>query len=300
MRIQKAITGTDRRDMVIKTLEPFKREIRKAVAGKQVIIKPNNVWDGIPLCATHPDAMRGILDFLKPIYDRQVIIAESTTSPKGTLVTFEQYKYLPLAREYNVRLVDLNDSATTTVYWLMGKTHHPMPIRVIDAFLDPNAYFISVTRLKTHDTVVATLSAKNMIMAAPWTESREKNDKPKMHAGFKEMNWNMFQLAHDVHPQLAILDGLEGMEGNGPIRGTPVEHGVALAGTDYVAVDRIGVELMGIDFSDVGYLSYCMNAGLGQGDRSKIDIVGPDPSDHVIKYKLHDRIEEQLTWKETS
>ena len=106
------VTGADRRDMVCQTLKPLEKEIRKGIGDRQVIIKPNNVYDSTPLCATHPDAMRGVLDFLKPFYKKQVIIAESTTSPKGTLTTFEQYKYLPLGQEYNVTFVDLTRSLT--------------------------------------------------------------------------------------------------------------------------------------------------------------------------------------------
>ena len=118
-----------------------------------------------------------------------------------------------------------------------------------------------------------------------------------MHQGTKEINYNLFRIARKVHPQLAILDGLEGMEGNGPVRGTPVEHGVALASTDFIAVDRIGVELMGIDFNDVGYLTYCAQADMGQADRGKIEIIGPDPAAYKKTYKLHDKIEQQLQWK---
>lgn len=53
---------------------------------------------------------------------------------------------------------------------------------------------------------------------------------------------------------------------------------------------------MGVPFEDIGYLNYCATAGLGQGDRSKIKIIGPDPKDHVIKYKLRDNIERQMRW----
>ncbi|MCE5250868.1 DUF362 domain-containing protein [bacterium] len=293
------VTGTDRRDMIYQALKPLEKEIKQAIGEKQVIIKPNNVYDSVPLCATHPDSMRGVLDFLKPFYKKQVIIAESTTSPKGTLFTFEQYKYFPLESEYGVKFTDFNRDIPTTLTWILDKELHPVGIRVIDTFLDPNVYFISVTRLKSHDMVVATLSTKNMVMASPVNKAPGDNDKPKVHQGIKGINWNLFQLARTIRPQLAVLDGIEGMEGNGPVGGTPVDHGVALASTDFIAADRIGVELMGIDIGDVGYLTYCINAGYGQGNRSKIEIIGPDPSKYVRKYRLHDTIEEQLTWKKT-
>ena len=73
-----------------------------------------------------------------------------------------------------------------------------------------------------------------------------------------------------------IIDGFEGMEGEGPLRGTPVASRVALASTDLVAADRIGVELMGIDPAWMGYLRYCADAGLGCFDRSRHRTAGRD------------------------
>ncbi len=121
-----------------------------------------------------------------------------------------------------------------------------------------------------------------------------------MHgAGPWWLNYNMYLVAQKVRPQFTVLDGLVGMEGNGPIKGTAVEHGVALAGPDVLAVDSIGAELMGVDIADIGYLNYCAEAGLGKIERSKIKIIGSEkPEDHVIKYKLSENINWQLKWKD--
>ena len=126
-----------------------------------------------------------------------------------------------------------------------------------------------------------------------------RNEKSFMHSGgFKNINYNIFTIAGKVHQNLSIIDGLVGMEGNGPTKGAPVEHGVALAGTDMLAVDRIGIELMGINFADIGYMNYIADAGMGQADLARIKIIGPDIKKHIIKYTLHENIEKQLTWKE--
>lgn len=289
------VAGTDRRDMVYQALKPFAKEVKEGIKGKQVIVKPNMVVVNVPLCATHADALRGVLDFLKPLTKQTVLIAESTLSKEGSFKGFENYGYMPLEKEYNARLVDLNKQPPH-MFWILDKNHHPLGIRLISTFLDPKNYFISVSRLKTHDTVVATLTGKNMFMSAPLNDYT-KSDKSLMHQGIKEINWNLFQVAGSVHPQLAVLDGLEGMQGNGPISGVAAPHGVALAGTDYVAVDHIGAELMGVDFNDIGYLTYCASAGYGQGDRAKIQVTGEDPARHVMKYRMHEKIEEELTWK---
>jgi len=294
------VTGKDRRDMVYQVMKPFEKEIKKGIKDKQLIIKPNFVVNNIPLCATHADAIRGVLDFVKPFYKKTVIIGESTVSSTGTDVGFQNYGYRPLEREYNVKLVDLNKQPFTT-HWILGKNNCPLAINIIDTFVDPQNYIISITRLKTHDTVVATLTLKNIIMGSPVNHyDKGGNEKGRMHEGQPVgLNYNIFLLSRKMRPHFSILDGVEGMEGNGPVNGTAVEHGVALAGTDYIAVDRVGVELMGINYEDIAYLQWCARAGMGKDNLSQnIKILGPDPSLYTIKYKLHENIEWQLGWKE--
>ena len=88
------------------------------------------------------------------------------------------------------------------------------------------------------------------------------------------------------------MDGLEGMEGNGPGGGTLVASRIAIASTDYVAADRVGVEAMGIDA--VGRLPAVLaQAGLGQDDLAKIEVRGAKLADVAKKYKMHDDIERE-------
>ena len=161
--------------------------------------------------------------------------------------------------------------------------------------------------MKTHDRVLATLSLKNIVLGAPvkdigfsWSPSKKPgtvNDKPIVHGGgYRGLNYNLYALAPRLHPHLAVIDGFEGMEGNGPNRGTPVDHRVCVAGLDWLATDRVGIELMGIDFAKVGYLNYCAQAGLGTADLNKIKITGETIESHKKSYKLSDNIDKQLVW----
>ncbi|MFC1606510.1 DUF362 domain-containing protein [Candidatus Latescibacterota bacterium] len=294
------VTGSDRRDNVYKALKPFEEEIRRGIKGKRVLIKPNMVGRETILCATHPDAVRGVLDFLEPFHKGPVYIGESTgrryRDMPGTIKHFHLYDYFSIKDEFDVRLVDLN-AESSTVQWVVGKEGRPLDIRIIDTFLDPDNYIISVCRPKTHNCMVVTMNAKNMLFGAPHVDGI-RHDKGRMHsAGYKNMHFNMFLLSQKVQPQLSVVDGVEGMEGNGPTAGTPVNHGVAFASTDFVAADSFGCLLMDVPFEDVGYLTYCTNAGIGQGDLEKIRIIGPDPTDYIKTYKLHDRYEAFMVWK---
>lgn len=297
--------GNDRRDIIYEALKPFENELKEGIKDKQVVIKLNCVGqEGNSLMVTHPDAVRGVLDFLKPLTERKIIVAESAVQNPGAPRWDEVYGYKALEKEYNTEIVELNNEPTT-YHWILDKDLYPAPIRIINTFLDPNNFIISVTRLKTHNCVVATLTLKNMVMGAPLKIPGLKiNDKAKMHATGKGhnspklINFNILLMAHRVRPDFAVLDGFEGVEGNGPANGTPVDHRVALAGPDFLSVDRLGSELMGIPWEDIGYLNYCQTAGLGQADRSKIKIIGQNPGDYVIKYKLHENIDWQYTWKD--
>ena len=95
---------------------------------------------------------------------------------------------------------------------------------------------------------------------------------------------------------MAVLDGYEGMEGNGPASGTPVASRIAIASTDFIAADRVGVECMGINPAWPGYLNYCGQLGLGNYDIAKIDVIGEKIAKVQKKYQMHKDIERELEW----
>ena len=300
-------TGDNRADMAFRALKPFSKQIAQAIGKRRVILKPNNVSIDIPLCATHVDTLEGVLEFMKSIGKAdQCIIAESAAGG-ATLDGFSNYGYMKLLNKYPVKLVDLDSEKIETLYVFDEKDFKPHAVRVSGILLDPDSYIVSVARMKTHDRVLATLSLKNIVLGAPvkdigfsWSPSRKPgtvNDKPIVHGGgFRGLNYNLYALSHQLHPHLAIIDGFEGMEGNGPNRGTPVDHRVCVAGLDWLATDRVGIELMGIDFAKVGYLNYCAQTGPGTADLNKIKIIGESIEKHRKTYKLSDNIDKQLVW----
>jgi len=298
-------TGDSRADMAFRTLRPYSKEIRQAIGNKRVILKPNNVSIDIPLCATHSDTLEGVLEFLKSIRKLDnVIIAESAANGPS-LDGFDNYGYLRLAAKYPVKFVDLDQEGSQILYVFNEKDFKPHPARFSNVLLNPDSYIVSVARMKTHDRAVVTLSLKNIVFGAPvkdpgftWGPNRKegaRSDKAIVHgSGFKGINYNLYSLAPRLHPHLALIDGFEGMEGNGPNNGTPVDHRVCVASTDWLAADRVAIELMGVDYTKVAWLNFCTQAGYGTGDLSKIEIVGESISNHIKHYKLNDNIEKQL------
>ncbi len=297
------VHGDSRRKNVCDALVKIDDQIQARLKHKKtVVIKPNGVNSSNQLASTHVDALAGILDYLEPRFHGPIVIAES--SADDTLDVFENFKYNELAKErraQNVSLVDLNREGKYETIPLVDFDLHITPARLAARLLDPDAFVISSAMLKTHNTVVATMSIKNMVLGAPLRSSpgeTQWNDKRKYHVGVRQTHYNMLLTAQKLRPHwgAAVIDGYEGMEGEGPTDGKAVPSRLAIASTDYIAADRVGLEVMGINPDWVGYLRYCAETGLGQYDLSKIDVVGATIASVGKKYQLHPDIERELKW----
>ncbi len=263
------VKGDDRRKNLRKALELIVDDIH--LQGRRLVIKVNFVSTYVPLCATHVDAARTVVEFFKERGEKSIAIAEGATigtTPRG----FREYGYDALAKECGVELIDLNEPKTWKVAFVIHPDLKPHPVKIAHTMVDPDNYIISLTRLKSHGQVGVTLTAKNVIMG-----SLMIMDKNRMHpteAGNRMLDYNLFMVMQHLHIDLPILDGFEGMEGDGPIKGTPVDHRIAIAGKDYLAVDRVGAEVMGADFDNIRYLNYLWDYGFGEADLNKIQVIG--------------------------
>jgi uncharacterized protein (DUF362 family) len=298
------IHGQERRKNVHDALLAIDDQVRPRLESKKyVVIKPNGVSAQNPFACTSADALRGILDYLAPRFKGPVVIAES--SADDTLEAFESNQYNRLLSEYGeakLSLVDLNREAKYKTLPLIDFDLHLTPVRLAARLLDPDALVICAAAMKTHNTVIATLSVKNMVLGAPLRSAPGEtplwNDKRKFHVGIRQTHYNMVLTAQKLQANwgAAVVDGFEGMEGNGPGSGTPVPSRLAIASTDYIAADRVALETMGISSSWVGYLVYCGQVGLGQYDLAKIDVLGTTIASVRRKYRLHSDIRRELQW----
>jgi uncharacterized protein (DUF362 family) len=97
-------------------------------------------------------------------------------------------------------------------------------------------------------------------------------------------------LAQEIYPDLGVIDGFEAMEGNGPTGGTPVDTRMAMASLDPLAMDTLATKLMGFDPTQIMYLTSMTEAGMGQGDLSKIDVLGTPPDQCQHHFKGHRKL----------
>lgn len=302
--------GDNRTDNIFRALKSLETEIAQAIGNRRVVIKPNLVSTNNQLAATHVDALTGILEFLQSIGKLDnAIIAESSAG--RTVQGFQNFGYTKLEDKYKVKLVDLDQEGFETIMAFSQTDAKPHPVRVSSILTNQaDNFIISACMLKTHNFAVATMSIKNIVLGAPLKLPGNNarggrggsgfggSDKPIMHGGGSHgININLAMLAPLLHPSLSVIDGFEGMEGNGPISGTPVDHRVCVVSTDYLASDTVGANLMGIDPGDIGYLSYLATAKVGESDLSKMEILGEPVPKLARKYQLGPSIQSQLQWK---
>jgi uncharacterized protein (DUF362 family) len=276
--------GDDRKDNIRKALELVSDEIN--LNGRTPVIKLNFVAAYKPLSATHKDAAQAVVEFLKDRGEKNITLAEGATLG-STSKAFRDYGYEPLIKEHDLNIIDLNDPEEWITVFAIHPDMRPHPIKLHQTMVDQGNYIISLTRLKTHIQVGVTLATKNVIMGSVLL-----TDRFRMHpsdAGNKVLDFNLFNIMQHLHIDLAVLDGFEGMQGGGPVNGDPIDHGVALAGTDYVAVDRVGTEIMGADFDDIRYLNYLWDYEFGEGNLANIHVVGDTIENCRLNYEMNQR-----------
>lgn len=271
---------------------------------KTVLIKPNLVHHKNQLASTHIDAVRGVLDVVRKKTDAKVIIADA--SYHGTKAAFRNFGYNHLDDEYgNIELVDLNDDDALTGYY-MKRDGSKAEMDIFSKTVLESDFTICLAQMKTHRDVGVTLTTKNWTIGIWVPEARYgSNGKywprwPYLHEeGEYAHNATIAELLHQNSPDLAVLDGTVAMEGDGPSRGEPVKLGVALAGTDCLAVDGIGCRLMGVDPRDIGYLVLADDRGYGTIKKEEIEILSKQTISELARsFKKPETWDDHVTeWK---
>jgi len=280
------VQGDDRYDNVRRSLESIVDTIDLSHM-QRILIKPNLVSATKQLASTHVDAVRAVLGFLRRQGVGHVVIAENTAEG-STRDGYRNFGYLPLMNEYDVELVDLAEEEwiDATIY---NDDDELLPITLSRRIVE-SEFRISVNPIKTHNCVMVTLAIKNLAIGA-------LKERTTFHQGYPAMNRSLYRLAQMTAPHLSVLDGFVGMEGDGPGSGDPVDLRVAIAGADPVATDTIGTMVMCHDPQQVGYLRYCAEGGLGEGDPTRIELRGNVSIEEARReFRKHPSYEQQRDW----
>ena len=278
------VSGPDRTSTVPEALALISDQVQ--IPDRPVLIKPNFVSTLNQLSATPVDAVRSTLTFLKDKGVNEFTIAAGPaigTADDG----FDNYGYRPLAGEFNITWLDLNTDETVKVASFDDKLNAQY-LNMSRTMSE--SYVVSVTRTKTHNNVVVTLGLKNILVGT----LAGRSEKQKIHRGSKAINLTLAKMAQHVAPDLTVLDGTEGMQGNGPVSGDPIDSRITLASAHSIAADVIGLQAMGYRLDQVGYLRYAME--LRRLTLDDIEVVGERVEDVKYDFRPHDNIANQLTW----
>jgi uncharacterized protein (DUF362 family) len=239
--------NADLADVLRRQYEDFRARV--PLAGKRVVLKPNLVeYHRDKVINTHPHVVGAVIELCKSEGAAEVIVAEGPGHWRNVEYLVAASGLGDVLRHHKVPFVDLNHDEpvkrlnfgrlTRLEYLYLSQT-----IATADVV-------ISLPKLKTHHWAVATLSLKNLFGTLPgvcygW---------PKNELHWRGIDNSIVDIACTRTPDLAIVDGIIGMEGDGPLNGTPKPLGVLVMGCDLVAVDATCCRLMQFDPEKVGYL----------------------------------------------
>lgn len=280
----------DRYQTVFKSLDDIFSDISQKVYALNpnkdyILLKPNCIDTHKEAAVSHAEALMAVLDFLQPVWQGKIILAEGAGFG-NTMEAFKNFKYLGLKDIFpNLEFLDLNFAESIFVEGY-DKDLKPMPIRISNTVAEAPLR-ISVGPPKTHDSVIVTLSIKNMAVG-----SILKEDKLKIHQGPRAVNRTLAAINKYTFPHISVIDGWTSMEGNGPVDGDVLETHFAVASSNCLAADVFTTERMGFNPIEIGYLNFlgAMNV------KDQIQVNGANPKDFNFHFKHPDTYLEQIQW----
>src|SRR5580658_10135325 len=250
--------------VLFETLSEFDLPVR----GKTVLLKPNLVGlDPLGMMNTHPAVIAAARESFLRLGAAQVLVGDGPAMDRDTQAVLESIRLREFAGPLSGFFVDLNVDdlervPLKTQASRLRELYFPKTVRGVD-------FLVSMPKLKTHHWAGVTLSLKNMFGVIPgscygW---------PKNILHWAGIDRAILDINAALRPDFAIVDGIIGMEGNGPIQGVSKPCGVIVCGDDPVAVDATCARVMGLRPEKVKYLD-AAGTMLGHVDPEKIQQLG--------------------------
>ena len=234
--------------------------------GQKVLLKPNLLRGFNPerCVTTHPVVVEAVCRVLKDFSVREIIISDSPALGSLSAVA-DKAGYGFLVKKYGAQILPLTDP-------IPFENAEQVPHLKIAGCLKHYDRIINLPKVKSHCQMNMTLSIKNLFglvigKRKPALHCLVKNDKLK----FGKM---LIDIARHVNPCLTIADGIQAMQGQGPIKGTPYPLGVMGASKDMTALDRVFADLLGIPLGKVFALEAARLKQFGQFHLEDMEISG--------------------------
>ncbi len=244
--------------------------------GQRVLVKPNMLSARPPERAvtTHPSFLRAVVEMVKEA-GAEPLIGDSPGGVNRDIAKFwEVCGYKEVSDITGAPLVNLErnlEEVEVPQGKIYKRLHLPRLALEVDAL-------ISLPKLKTHNLTLYTGAVKNLLGLVPGLGKSEFHKRCPQPDEFGEA---IVDILAAVKPKLSIIDGVVGMEGNGPVSDDLRNIGLILASTDAVALDTIVQAIVGLKPFDVPTTAAAVKRGLGIGDLGRIEVVG-EPLEEVV------------------
>ncbi len=239
------------------------------VAGKRVVLKPNLVeYNRAKVINTDPRFVDAVIQLFKNEGAAEIVVAEGPGHWRNANYLVNESGLGDILRKHGVRFVDVNhDEPVKTPN--LGRTTGLEYLYLSKTIVSADV-LVSLPKLKTHHWAGATLSLKNLFGTLPgicygW---------PKNELHWRGIPNSVVDIACTHTPHLAIVDGIVGMEGDGPLNGTAKFLGAIVMGLDLVAVDATCCRLMKLPAERIPTLVLAAAKQVGLIDESRIPQLG--------------------------
>jgi uncharacterized protein (DUF362 family) len=274
-------------DILAKQFEHFCQFV--PIQGKRVVLKPNLVeYRREKVINTDPRVIDAVIQLCKREGAAEIVVAEGPGHWRNVQFLVRESGLGSVLEKHGVRFVDLNHDEPVKMVnlgRLTGLEYLYLARTVVDAEV-----FISMPKLKTHHWAGATLSLKNLFGTLPgicygW---------PKNELHWRGIPNSIIDIACTNTPHLAIVDGIVGMEGDGPLCGTAKPVGALVMGADLVAVDATCCRLMKLSPRRMPTLLYGVMKRLGRWNEAEIPQLGEPIDALATEFELPPLIDRQL------
>jgi uncharacterized protein (DUF362 family) len=274
-------------DILQNQFEHFRQHV--PVKGKRVLLKPNLVeYHSERPINTDPRFIDAVIEMFQREGAAEVIVAEGPGHYRNVQFLVNESGLGDVLRKRGVRFVDINHDEPVKTPNRGGTTG--LEFLYLSKTVLESDVFVSLPKLKTHHWAGATLSLKNLFGSLPgicygW---------PKNELHWRGIPNSIVDIACTHCPHLAIVDGIVGMEGDGPLAGRAVQMGALLMGIDLLAVDATGCRLMKLPPERVPTLVLAHEKRLGNISEALIPQLGAGIEKLAKSFELPPLIEKQL------
>jgi uncharacterized protein (DUF362 family) len=274
---------TSLEDIIRHGIHLFKLDLK----GKRIVLKPNLVeFDPKGVINTHPAVIEAAIASFRSLGAWEVVVAEGPGHRRDNEYLLTASGIYDVINEHRVRYVDLNTDDVRRTKLRSSFTNLSelyLPETLFNADL-----LVSMPKLKTHHWAGVTLSLKNMFGVVPGSVYGW----PKNALHWAGIHRSILDINSSLPiPQFAIVDGIVGMEGNGPLQGQAKQSGVLILGDDLVAVDATAARLMKIEPRKIDYLEIA-DRFLGNISHERIVLVGEQLERFQQDYRVIENFQE--------